>query len=135
MAPRGFPHEHARATATVIGHAADMSSLTPGWNTWNGASYDPPAGTFSILEKVGAIFRLTLKDQTVYDFDSQGLETTIDYRRMLRIVADAGYRGFVGVEYEGQRLSEAEGIRATRDLILRIGAELATEVQSPSSPS
>ena len=77
-----------------------------------------------------------------YDFDEQGLETSIDYRRMLRIVADAGYRGFVGVEYEGQRLSEADGIRATRDLILKVGAELAAEIaeqetplQSPSRPS
>lgn len=50
-------------------------------------------------------------------------ETTIDYPRMLGIVLDAGYRGHVGIEYEGTRLSEAEGIRATKDLLERSLAE------------
>lgn len=43
-----------------------------------------------------------------YDFDDAGDETTIDYRRMMKIVLDAGYSGHVGVEYEGGRLSEAD---------------------------
>jgi L-ribulose-5-phosphate 3-epimerase len=58
-----------------------------------------------------------------YDFDADGSETTIDYTRMLRIVLDAGYRGHIGIEYEGRRLPEAEGIRATRDLLERVLAE------------
>ena len=49
-----------------------------------------------------------------YDFDDRGLEAEIDYEKMMRIVLDAGYRGFVGVEYEGSGLSEAEGIRANQ---------------------
>ena len=50
--------------------------------TWNDSSsaYDPPAGTFSTLEKVGDNFRLTLKDQTVYDFNSSGNLSTITDR-------------------------------------------------------
>jgi len=47
---------------------------------WNGASYDPPAGTFSTLEKIGGLFHLTLKDQTVYDFDVLGRLSTITDR-------------------------------------------------------
>ncbi len=38
---------------------------------------------------------------------------------MLQIVKDAGYSGYIGVEYEGSELGEEEGIIATRDLILR----------------
>jgi sugar phosphate isomerase/epimerase len=55
-----------------------------------------------------------------YDFDAAGSETKIDFRRMLRIVKSAGYRGFVGIEYEGQRLSERQGIAACKALLERL---------------
>jgi L-ribulose-5-phosphate 3-epimerase len=55
-----------------------------------------------------------------YDFDAAGEETTIDFQRMLEIVTGAGYSGYVGIEYEGQRLSEVDGILATRRLLERI---------------
>ncbi len=54
-----------------------------------------------------------------YDFDDAGAETTIDYERMLAIVHASGYEGDVGIEYEGNRLSEADGIRATKALLER----------------
>ena len=41
-----------------------------------------------------------------------------------RIVLDAGYRGYVGIEYEGERLSEPEGVRKTRDLLVRVREDL-----------
>jgi len=49
----------------------------------------------------------------------------IDYRQMLKIVKDAGYNGHVGIEYEGRELSEEEGIKATKRLLERVGAELS----------
>jgi len=52
-----------------------------------------------------------------YDFDESGKETKLDYARILKIVTDAGYHGFVGIEYEGSRLGEPEGIRATKKLL------------------
>jgi L-ribulose-5-phosphate 3-epimerase len=54
-----------------------------------------------------------------HDFDENGNETRTDYERMMRIVLDAGYRGRVGIEYEGDRLPEAEGIMATKRLLER----------------
>jgi sugar phosphate isomerase/epimerase len=60
-----------------------------------------------------------------YEFDAAGRETTIDYERMLGLVLDAGYRGHVGIEYEGERLPEPEGIRATKALLERVRAALA----------
>ncbi len=54
-----------------------------------------------------------------YDFDKNGNETTLDFPRILKIVKEAGYTGFVGVEYEGDRLSEKEGIIAIKDLLLK----------------
>ena len=52
-----------------------------------------------------------------YDFDESGKETKLDYARIMKIVTDAGYKGFVGIEYEGERLGEPEGIRATKKLL------------------
>ena len=53
------------------------------------------------------------------DFDSHGNERHTDYTRMLRIVLDAGYRGYIGIEYEGSELREPDGIRATLALLER----------------
>ncbi len=53
------------------------------------------------------------------DFDEQGNEVHTDFRRMMKIVLDAGYRGHVGIEYEGDRLREVEGVRATKSLLER----------------
>jgi len=55
-----------------------------------------------------------------YDFDEKGDETKIDYYRMMKIVLDDGYKGFVGIEYEGQKLSENDGILATKKLLEKI---------------
>lgn len=57
-----------------------------------------------------------------YDFDDQtGLETKLDYPRLMAIVADKhGYDGYVGIEYEGDRLSEPDGIRACKRLLDRL---------------
>lgn len=60
-----------------------------------------------------------------HDFDPDGSERHTDYRRMMGIVLDAGYRGYVGIEYEGDELSEDRGIRATRALLERVRTELA----------
>jgi L-ribulose-5-phosphate 3-epimerase len=60
-----------------------------------------------------------------HDFDADGNERHTDYTRMLRIVLDAGYRGYVGIEYEGDALPEPDGIRATKALLERVRAELA----------
>ena len=54
-----------------------------------------------------------------YDFDANGNETTLDFPRIIQLVKNAGYTGYIGVEYEGDRLSEQEGITAIRDLLLK----------------
>lgn len=80
--------------------------------------YDPYKGVSEMIVKA---FGVSAKS---YDFDEEGNETTLDYNRLIKIVKDAGYNGFVGVEYEGSRLSEEEGIIATKTLLEKIGAKL-----------
>ena len=52
-----------------------------------------------------------------YNFDAQGNETKIDYQKMMNIVRKSGYKNYVGIEYEGEQLTEDEGIKATISLI------------------
>ena len=60
-----------------------------------------------------------------HDFDEHGNEKHTDYQRMLKIVLDAGYHGYIGIEYEGSALSEPDGIRATKRLLERVRTELS----------
>lgn len=61
------------------------------------------------------------------EFDDEGNETKTDFEKMMRIVLDAGYRGHVGVEYEGGKLSEEEGVKATLKLLRRLRKKLTPE--------
>lgn len=56
-----------------------------------------------------------------HDFDEEGNETRTDYYKMLKIVKEAGYTGYIGVEYEGGKLSEVEGVIATKKLLEKVG--------------
>ena len=56
-----------------------------------------------------------------YDFGADGNETTIDMHRMMKTVDEAGYHGWVGIEYEGERLTEFEGIQAAKRFLERVG--------------
>lgn len=56
-----------------------------------------------------------------HDFNEDGDEIHTDYNRVLKMVKDAGYTGWIGVEYEGTSLSEEEGIRKTKDLLIKAG--------------
>ncbi len=57
-------------------------------------------------------------------FDENGNEKEIDYKKMLSIVKNAGYKGYIGVEYEKISLSEEDGIIATKNLLLKAASEI-----------
>ncbi|MEL6925373.1 MAG: TIM barrel protein [Bacteroidota bacterium] len=52
-----------------------------------------------------------------YDFTAAGAHPKIDYARMLKLVKESAYDGYIGIEYEGESLSEHEGILATKALM------------------
>ena len=89
------------------------------FNLGNGKQYDRYQGVKEMMPFAKGVSAKSM------DFDEQGNETKIDYPRMMKIVIDAGYRGHVGIEYSGERLSEPDGIRATKKLLERVRAELA----------
>lgn len=52
-----------------------------------------------------------------FDFDADGNEVNSDFKRILDIVKSSGFKGYIGIEYEGSELSEYDGIRATKALL------------------
>ena len=98
-----------------VGTLPDFGNFSLG----NGQEYDRYKGVAELMPFAKAVSAKS------HDFDAAGNEIHTDYRRMLKIVKDAGYRSFLGIEYEGDRLSEPEGVRATKALLERVRAELA----------
>ena len=60
-----------------------------------------------------------------HNFDENGNETKTDYTKMMKIVLSHGYNGFVGIEYEGREKPEMEGIKLTKQLLLKVRNELS----------
>ena len=59
------------------------------------------------------------------NFNEKGDETQTDYYKMIKIVLDSGYDGYIGIEYEGNELEEMGGILATKKLLERVGISLS----------
>jgi sugar phosphate isomerase/epimerase len=60
-----------------------------------------------------------------HDFDRNGNETHTDYFKMMDIVVNKhGYHNHVGIEYEGAKLPEREGVRATLNLLNKVREQM-----------
>jgi len=81
----------------------------------------PDFGNFELADRYLAVEKMMPFSKGVsaktYNFDASGNETKIDYRKMMNIVKKSGYKSYVGIEYEGEGLTEEEGIKATIKLI------------------
>ena len=84
-----------------------------------GQHYDRYQGVLELMPYAKAVSAKS------HDFNETGQETKTDFTTMLGIVKNAGFRGHIGIEYEGGRLSEVEGIRATKALLEKVRLELA----------
>ena len=85
----------------------------------NFSDYDKYKGVEEMMPFAKAVSAKSLA------FDENGDHTPFDFRRMMKIVIDAGYRGYVGIEYEGSALGEDEGILATKKLLEKIRQEMS----------
>ncbi|MDF1870199.1 MAG: sugar phosphate isomerase/epimerase [Phycisphaerales bacterium] len=81
--------------------------------------YDRYQGTEELMPYAKAVSAKS------YEFDELGNEINTDYRKMLKIVIDAGYRGWIGVEYEGSKHSPREGSKLTKTLLESVRDELS----------
>jgi sugar phosphate isomerase/epimerase len=99
-----------------VGTLPDFGNFHLGEGKW----YDRYDGVRELMPFAKAV---SAKSHT---FDADGNETRSDYLRLMKTVKEAGYRGYVGVEYEGSKHTEAEGIQLTKDLLLRVREQLAS---------
>lgn len=90
------------------------------FNIGGGKQYDRYQGVDELMPYAKAVSAKS------HDFDEQGNETKTDYKKMLEIVVKKhNYHGYCGIEYEGSKLSEEDGIKATKKLLERVRSELA----------
>jgi sugar phosphate isomerase/epimerase len=104
-----------KANHPRVGTLPDFGNFDMG----DGKKYDRYKGVKELMPFAKAVSAKS------YDFDAKGNETTIDYREMLGIVIAAGYRSWIGIEYEGDRLPEKDGILRTKELLVRIATEFS----------
>jgi len=62
-----------------------------------------------------------------HEFNAAGDEVRTDYFKMMKIVLDAGYHGYVGIEWEGDSPDEHEGIMLTKRLLERVRDKFTAE--------
>ncbi len=109
----------AKVIATVgknnCGTLPDFGNFQIGENEW----YDRYQGVKELMPFAKAVSAKS------YDFDEAGNDSKTDYLKILKIVKDSGYRGHVGIEYEGSQKNEFDGIRATKKLLIRCREALA----------
>ena len=85
-------------------------------------SYDRYQGTRELMPFAKGVSAKT------YDFDAQGNCIETDYTKIFAILKETGFNGYVGIEYEGDKWSEEEGIRKTKALLQRLGAQAGYKI-------
>jgi len=116
------------AIVDSMGHLSDYAAkeniniiIENKWGSTQGEcieAYDRYQGVSEFLPYAKAVSAKS------YNFNAKGENTKIDYYKMLRIVKNSGYDGYIGIEYEGEVLSEHEGILATKALIEKVWRSL-----------
>ncbi|MEM9159712.1 MAG: TIM barrel protein [Verrucomicrobiota bacterium] len=84
----------------------------------NFADYDPYLGVEEMMPWAKIVCAKSK------EFDDLGNEVNVDYARMIKIVLNSGYKGYVGIEFEGHDVDPISGINATKALIERVVAEI-----------
>ena len=111
-----------RADHERLGVLADFDNwFMGGWNV------DPPRwyDRYQGLRDIAAYTRAVSAKS--HGFDENGEELKTDYAEAMRILLKEGFRGYVGVEYEGDQLSEDEGVAATKRLLEETREKLKLE--------
>lgn len=104
-----------------VGTLPDFGNFCMDWSRAGEADawYDRYKGTAELMPFAKAVSAKS------HEFNESGDEVRTDYMKMMRIVKDAGYRGWVGVEYEGDKHAERDGCRLTKALLEKARAALA----------
>lgn len=116
-------------TANFVRYKVDAMTIEAFKNAKIEATYDPYDGVKKLMPFARGVSLKT------HQIDKDGKDPKVDFHKILKIVKDSGFKGTIGVEYEGsflkhvmqmpgEYLPEAEGIKVTHDLLKKIGAEV-----------
>jgi sugar phosphate isomerase/epimerase len=84
-------------------------------NRETGEEYDRYLGTEQLMPFARGV------SAKAHNFNPEGFERDMDYPRLLDIVKASGYRGYVGIEWEGSSLDEPTGVLKTKKLLQKLG--------------
>lgn len=73
--------------------------------------YDPAKGLTELLPFAKGVSAKT------YDFDDNGGQILLNYKQLVGIVKDSGFTGYIGIEYEGNKQSETDGVLMSKALL------------------
>lgn len=111
-------HSSNGAWVASVMKAVDLEACGTLPDFQNFTDYDPYQGVKEMMPWAKIVCAKSKK------FDAEGNEVNVDYRRMLGIVKESGYRGSIGIEFEGHDVSPIDGINATKRLIEKVVKEL-----------
>ncbi len=109
-----------RVNKTNCGTLPDFGNFCvhrEGGELWGGAcveEYDKYKGVEELMPFAKGVSAKS------FEFDSNGNETTIDFKRMMDIIKASKFSGYIGIEYEGESKDEDKGIVMTRQLLERL---------------
>lgn len=110
-----------RVDHPMCGTLPDFGNFCMDWSRVSepDAWYDRYQGTGELMPFAKAVSAKS------HEFDADGNETGTDYRKMLKVVLESGYRGWIGVEYEGGKHTPREGSKLTKKLLENIREEMS----------
>ncbi|MBU6413936.1 MAG: sugar phosphate isomerase/epimerase [Planctomycetes bacterium] len=133
----GLSSNGAWLAATIAKVAHKRAGILPDFGNYQNASDDkgvakPYDRYTGVQENMQYAKGVSAKS---HEFDADGNEVHTDYRKMMKIVLAAGYHGRVGVEYEGSKHSEDDGIKLTKALLEKVRAETFASMRHPTVPA
>ena len=97
------------------GTLPDFGNFDLGGGKW----YDRYKGVAELMPYAKAVSAKS------HEFNASGDEVRTDYMKMVKLVLSAGYKGWIGIEYEGDQKTEEEGIKLTKRLLEKTRSALA----------
>jgi len=108
----GVVKQVARPNVGTLPDFGNFCLSVPWGSTQDGCEdmYDRYKGMAELLAYAKGVSAKT------YDFDASGEQALMDYERLIGLVKAAGYKGYIGIEFEGNTQPEDKGIRKTKRL-------------------
>jgi len=80
-------------------------------------NYNPKSLIYENIKKLGKLIKIV--HAKMYNFDENGFESTLDYNKIIQLLKEINYDGYLSIEFEGS-LSPIEGIEKSVALLRKL---------------